>query len=210
MIVTIDGVAASGKSSVTARVAAALGLPFLSSGLLYRAATHLAQQSDLSLTDEAAVLAHLEAHPVTLRPLPGGNQAWQGGRDLTPELHTAQVDAGVSPVARLPGVRAWVNAQLGQVPPPFVAEGRDMGTAVFPQAGAKFFLTAAPAVRARRRAAERPQEVAAIEAALRARDAQDAAQSVPAADAELLDTSDLGLDEVVEHILTAIRRLERA
>ncbi len=210
VIVTIDGVAASGKSSVAARVAAALGVPFLSSGLLYRAATHLAQEADLSLTDEAPLLAHLNTHPVTLHPQVGGNEAWQGERDLTPHLHTAQVDAGVSPVALLPGVRAWVNAQLRQAAPPFVAEGRDMGTAVFPHATAKFFLTADPTVRARRRAAERPQDVAAIEAALRARDAHDAAQSVPAEDAELLDTSHLNLDEVVNHILAAVRRTERA
>lgn len=210
VIVTIDGVAASGKSSVAGRVAQALGVPFLSSGLLYRAATHIALTEGLDPGDQAALLPALNAFPVLLRPLVGGNQVWRGNIDLTPSLHTAEVDAQVSEVALLPAVRAWVNAQLQRAEPPFVAEGRDMGTAVFPQAQAKFFLTAAPAVRARRRSAEREQDLAAIEAALLARDAHDAAQSVPAADAKLLDTSHMSLDEVVQHVLDAVAARGRA
>lgn len=86
-----------------------------------------------------------------------GNRVLADGEDLTSFLHTPEVDRVVSAVARLPGVRAWVNRRLKEVPPPFVAEGRDMGTAVFPEAAHKFYLTASPEVRAWRRAREGPR-----------------------------------------------------
>lgn len=203
---TIDGVAASGKSSVAARVARELGYPFVSSGLLYRAAARLALREGVDLEDEAALLDLLRRAPPELRPSPAGNQVWCAGRDLTPELHTAEVDAAVSRVARHAALRAWVNAQLRRLPEPFVAEGRDMGTAVFPQAGAKFYLTASPRVRARRRLGERAgADVSAVELALRERDTRDQAQSRPAPDAQVLDTSELSLENVVERILGAVR-----
>ncbi|MBZ9750024.1 (d)CMP kinase [Deinococcus sp. HMF7604] len=204
MIVTIDGVAASGKSSVSAGVAQALGVPYVSSGLLYRAATLLGLEAGTDLGDAAALLACLEAAPPRLEPLASGNRVWQGGRDLTPDLHSSRVDSGVSVVAALPGVRAWVDAQLRALPQPFVAEGRDMGTAVFPQAGAKFYLTASPRVRAERRASERPEEVDAIEAALVERDRLDTLQSVPAEDAQVIDTGGLSLQGVINTILNAL------
>ncbi|MFC3720180.1 (d)CMP kinase [Deinococcus metalli] len=206
MIVTIDGVAASGKSSVSSGVARALGIPYLSSGLLYRAATLFALEDHADLSDQGAVLAALGTHPVRLEPLAEGNRVWQNGRDLTPELHSTRVDHGVSAIAVLPGVRAWVNEQLRQVPPPFVAEGRDMGTNVFPHAGAKFYLTASPRVRARRRAQERPEDVDAIEAALIRRDDLDRVQSAPAADAVVIDTGPLDLDGVIGKVLAGVQR----
>ena len=206
MIVTIDGVAASGKSSVAARVARQLGYPFVSSGLLYRAAAHLALREGADPDDEAALLELLRRRAPELRPLPGGNQVWCAGADLTPELHTAQVDAAVSRVARHPALRGWVNAQLRRLPEPFVAEGRDMGTAVFPGAQAKFYLTASPRVRAQRRLGERGgADVGAVESALHERDARDQAQSRPAPDARVLDTSELSLEGVVEQILRVVR-----
>ena len=204
LIVTIDGVAASGKSSVSSGVARSLGLPYLSSGLLYRAATLLGLDAGANLSNEAAVLEALQTHPVRLEPLAGGNRVWQGERDLTDELHSSAVDHGVSVVAVLSGVRGWVNAQLQSVPPPFVAEGRDMGTAVFPQAQAKFYLTASPRVRAGRRAQERPEDVDAIEAALIRRDELDRVQSAPAPDAVLIDTGPLDLQGVIGAILERV------
>jgi cytidylate kinase len=98
-----------------------------------------------------------------------------------------------------------VNDQLRALPQPFVAEGRDMGTAVFPQAGAKFYLTASPRVRAQRRVRERAQDVQTVEQALQERDRRDAQQSRPAQDALLIDTSALSLDEVVGRILQTVR-----
>lgn len=205
VIVTIDGVAASGKSSVAARVAEQLGLPFVSSGLLYRAVARLALQKGVNPDDEHALLTLVHTCPLQLRPLPSGNEVWCGERNVTAELHTAQVDDAVSRVARHPRLREWVNGQLRTLPEPFVVEGRDMGTAVFPQARAKFYLTASPRVRAQRRVRERVQDVQAVEVALRERDERDAAQSRPARDALVLDTSDLTLDEVVTRILGAVQ-----
>ncbi|WP_425146922.1 (d)CMP kinase [Deinococcus sp.] len=206
MIVTIDGLAASGKSSVASGVARALKMPYLSSGLLYRAATWAALERGLPLDQAGPLLALLEGwqaagQPLTLRPLAAGNQVWQGARDLTARLHTPQVDAQVSAAAQLPGVRAWVNDQLRRLQPPFVAEGRDMGTAVFPQAQAKFYLSASPRVRAERRLLERPQDLESVEAALKLRDERDARQSAPARDAVQIDTGSGTLEEIVAQVL---------
>ncbi|MGX9685761.1 (d)CMP kinase [Deinococcus wulumuqiensis] len=205
MIVTIDGVAASGKSSVSSGVARALGIPYVSSGLLYRAATLLGLEARLDLGEAAPLLSHLQMLPLRLEPLPEGNRIWQGERDLTPQLHQSAVDAGVSAVAAHPELRAWVDEQLRRLPPPFVAEGRDMGTNVFPQAGAKFYLTASPRIRAERRAAERPEDVDAIEAALVERDGRDRVQSAPAPDARVIDTGPLSLEEVIAEILKGVK-----
>ncbi|MPY66650.1 (d)CMP kinase [Deinococcus sp. SDU3-2] len=204
MIVTIDGVAASGKSSVASGVARALGIPYVSSGLLYRTATLLGLEAGLELNDATALLAHLRANPLRLEPRAKGNRVWVGERELTAELHSSRVDAGVSRVAALPEVRAWVDAQLRALPEPFVAEGRDMGTNVFPHAGAKFYLTASPRVRAERRAKERPEDVPAIEAALTERDRLDTVQSAPAPDARVIDTGPLTLDEVIGAVLSEL------
>lgn len=205
VIVTIDGVAASGKSSVSGGVARALGIPYVSSGLLYRAATLLGLEGELALTDAPALLTLLRRAPLRLEPLAEGNRVWLGERDLTPDLHQSRVDAGVSTVAAHPEIRAWVDDQLRQLPPPFVAEGRDMGTNVFPQADIKFYLTASPRIRAERRSAERPEDVDAIEAALKERDERDAAQSAPAPDARVIDTGPLTLEEVIAEILRGVK-----
>lgn len=204
MIVTIDGVAASGKSSVASGVARALGMPYVSSGLLYRAATLLGLEAGIDLSNAPALLSHLQAHPVRLEPLAEGNRVWQGEQELTDHLHSTRVDKGVSVVAALPTIRAWVDAQLRDLPPPFVAEGRDMGTNVFPHANAKFYLTASPRIRAQRRARERPEEIDAIEAALIRRDAMDAGQIAPASDARVMDTGPMTLEEVIGEILSSL------
>ncbi len=212
MIVTIDGVAASGKSSVASGVARLLNIPYLSSGLLYRAATWAALEHGLSLEGPQAARSLLEllqgweeaGEPLTLRPMAEGNQVWQGGRDLTGELHTEKVDAQVSAAAVLPELREWVNAQLRGLTPPFLAEGRDMGSAVFPQAEYKFYLDASPRVRAERRVKERQQDVASVEAALRLRDERDARQSAPAPDALHIDTGSGTLAEIIAQVMARL------
>ena len=202
---TIDGVAASGKSSVASGVARALHVPFVSSGLLYRAVARAALNANLPLNDEAALVQHLGGRPLRLDPRAEGNHAYQGDTDLTPDLHTDEVDDAVSAVASLPGVRAWVDAHLRTLPAPFVAEGRDMGTNVFPEAEAKFYLTASPRVRAQRRAGERTADLDAVEAALQERDRRDARQSQPATDAHIIDTGNLDLQGVINLILSHIQ-----
>ncbi len=204
-VITFDGPAASGKSSVAQRVARALGIPFVSSGLLYRAATHLVAHSGTDAFDQAAVLALLGAHMVELRPDVAGNDVLVDGRSVTSELHTDRVDAVVSTVAGHPAVRAWVSQQLRRVPPPFAIDGRDMGSVVFPGARHKFYLTASPEERARRRVGERAADLAAVAAAIARRDQGDARQLAPAADALHVDTDELELDQVVACVLDAIR-----
>lgn len=204
-VVTIDGPSASGKSSVAKRVAEALGVPYLSSGLLYRAAAFLALRAGADPGDEEGLLALLETFRVRLLPERGGNRVLADGEDLTPHLHTPEVDRTVSRVARHPRVRAWVNARLKEVPPPFVAEGRDMGTAVFPEAPHKFYLTARPEVRAWRRAKERSQDYEEVLRDLLLRDELDKGQSAPAPDALVIDTSELDLEAVVARVLAHLR-----
>lgn len=208
-VVTFDGPAASGKSTVARRVAAALGVPFVSSGLLYRVATLLASVAAVSLDDVEAVLAVLEAHVVELRPGLGGDAVRVDGVDVTAELHSDAVDAAVSRVAAHPPVRAWVDARLREMPRPFVIDGRDIGSVVFPDAAHKFYLTAAAEVRAARRVGERSGDLADVAAAIRRRDALDARQLAPAPDAQHLDTSALGLDQVVAWVLARLPQVVR-
>lgn len=138
-IVTIDGPGASGKSSTARGVARALGVPYVSSGMLYRAVALLVLREGVDPEDEAATLEVLSRHRVELIPGLSGDRILIDGDDVTEALHTAEVDRVVSPVAKHPRVRAWVNQRLREMPPPFVVDGRDMGRVVFPEAPFKFF-----------------------------------------------------------------------
>ncbi len=203
-VVTLDGPAASGKSTVAQRVADRLGVPFVSSGLLYRAATRLALDAGADPAGEEGLLTLLTDHDVRLAPDADGNRVFVDGRDVTHELHTDRVDGAVSAVAARPRVRAWVNARLREIDGPFVIDGRDMGKDVFPDARAKVYLTARPEVRAARRVGERAAALEEVTDAIRRRDALDARQSAPAEDATVIDTSDVGLDQVVERVLAVV------
>ncbi len=206
LIVTIDGPAASGKSSVARSVADALGIPFVSSGLLYRAATYLALEQGVDPADEAGVLDLLQRREVALKAIPTlPNRILVDGEDVSAALHTDDVDALVSAVAVHPRVRDWVRERLRDVEGPFVAEGRDMGRAVFPQAAYKFFLSAPTEVRARRRVGQRLASLSDIAAALERRDQLDARQLAPAADAILIETGELDVAGVAAQILDRVR-----
>ncbi|MDZ7704742.1 MAG: (d)CMP kinase [Trueperaceae bacterium] len=210
-VVTIDGPAASGKSSVAREVARRLEIPFVSSGLLYRLATYLVLRAEVDRDDEGAVLGCLRAHAVRLEPSTAhGNRVFLDDADVTDQLHTDTVDTNVSQVARHPEVRRWANQRLREMTGRFVVEGRDMGRVVFPEAAYKFYLFAAPEVRAERRAKERDADVGAIAARLRARDEADQKQLEPPPDAVYIDTSDLGIDEVVATVITHIQATRTA
>ncbi len=204
-VVTFDGPAASGKSSVAQRVAQVVDLPVVSSGLLYRAATLVAERASIDVDDAAAVMAVLAGHHVDLDPAPGGNRVTIDGDEVTEALHTDEVDALVSAVARHDAVRDWVGERLRSIRPPFVIDGRDMGSVVFPDATHKFYLTASPEVRALRRVGERAADLERVAAAIRRRDALDAKQLRPASDAVRIDTDALSLDEVVTVVLDRLR-----
>ncbi len=206
LIVTLDGPAASGKSSVARRVAQALAVPFVSSGLLYRAATYLVLEHGVNPADEPSVLALLARHDVELVALQGSpDRVLFDGEDISAQLHTTRVDANVSAVARHPGVRAWVNARLREIRGSFVTEGRDMGRVVFPGAAHKFYLSAPAEVRAARRVGERDMSLQEVTKALKLRDERDAGQLTPAPDAVHIETQNLTLEDVVAAILEEVR-----
>ena len=203
-VITLDGPAASGKSSAARLVAGRLGIPFVSSGLLYRVAAYLVEEMHGDPNDEGVVVRILTERRVRLVPSVAGDRILVGGRDVTAALHTDAVDAVVSAVARHRRVREWVRNRLREIPGSFVIDGRDMGTAVFPDARHKFYLTAPAEVRARRRVGERSADLASVADAIRRRDRLDAAQSVPAEDAVHVETGELTLEQVVDRVMEAL------
>jgi cytidylate kinase len=217
-VIAIDGPAASGKSSTARAVAAALGFRQADSGAFYRAATaaRLRAGGDPAGWTEASVLE--AAARVTVVPDGAVFAVRIDGAAAEAELRSAAVTGEVSRVARMPAVRAWVNARMRDCARmgPIVVDGRDMGTAVFPDAALKVWLVASARERARRRSVEilgRPPaeaELAAEAAALVARDERDARQTQPAADAIELDTTSLTQPEQIARIVELARaRLSR-
>lgn len=206
LMITIDGPAASGKSSVAKGIAQRLGIPFVSSGLLYRAATYLALKHALSPTHEEGLLEHLRGCNITLKAKPGeANEIFLDDKDITNYLHTDSIDINVSVVAKHPKIRSWVDDRLREIHGSFVIDGRDMGTVVFPHAPYKFYLDAPVAVRASRRVGERVADLEDVTQALKRRDILDAEQSKPAPDAIHVNTEHLGLAQVIDSILTHIQ-----
>jgi CMP/dCMP kinase len=214
-IVTIDGPAGAGKTSVSRRVAGALGVAYLDSGAMFRAlALRLGEGGHL--LPEAEIGRTLAAMVFTLSGCGQETTLLVDGAPLPDTARTETVGKWASNLAVLPVVRTCLlQAQqaLGQKTA-LLAEGRDMGTVVFPKAPHKFFLDASPEVRATRRerqlaALGKPADYAAILADIRRRDDQDRnrahAPLVPAPDAVILDTSDMSEDAVVEAILAAVK-----
>lgn len=212
-VVAIDGPAASGKSSTAQWVAQRLGFRHVDSGALYRAvtATMLRRGGDAEGWTEAGALA--EAASVTLRPTGTSFTPLVAGASVEDEIRGTEVTRHVSRVAQMPGVRAWVNDRVREAARAndIVVDGRDMGTAVFPDADLKVFLVADPWERARRRLVQRLQrqpteeETAEETERLVKRDAMDATQTVQARDAVLIDTTYLTQEEQVERIAALAR-----
>jgi cytidylate kinase len=201
-IIAIDGPAAAGKGTLARRIAAALGLPYLDTGLLYRAVGRLMLDAGGDPADPAATAAAARA----LAPA-----------DLERhDLRGPQADAASAAVAAIPGVRAALLAfqRNFAAAQGAVLDGRDIGTVIFPDAGAKLFVTASLEERARRRWRELeakgvPADLATVEQDMRARDAQDAARTAaplrPAEDAVLLDTTALDADAAFHAAMRAVR-----
>ncbi len=215
LIVTIDGPAASGKSSTAQMVAERLGIHHIDSGALYRAVTasRLRDGGDPELWTEHSVLE--AARRVTLVPGDSMFVARIDGLEADAELRSPAVTGQVSRVASMTHVRAWVNEQVRDVAAEFpsVADGRDMGNAVFPFAPVKVWLVAMPQIRALRRILQRnggkpPSgiELASETAELEARDVRDSLQTQPAPDAIWIDTSDLKQPEQVSRIEALVRK----
>lgn len=207
-VIAIDGPSASGKGTVASRVAAALGWNYLDSGALYRLTALYAQQRNVGWTNEAAVAALAAALPAQF----DGQRVLLDGEDVGNAIRSEEIGMGASAVAQLPAVRAALLQRQRdfQTASGLVADGRDMGSVVFPDAALKVFLTASAQVRAERRAKQLgiACEGAVFERILSDIEARDEADRCRAAaplvrlpDALLLDTSDMGIEEAVKKVV---------
>ena len=215
-VLTIDGPTASGKGSVAERVGAALGFHVLDSGALYRLAALAAERRGVGLTDASALA--VIARDLDIR-FAGGRIVLEG-EDASDEIRHERIGNAASAIAVLPALRAALldRQRAFRQAPGLVADGRDMGTVVFPDAALKVFLVASPEARARRRHKQLIEKgisanIDDLLRELRERDARDAARKAAplaiAADAVTIDTSQLGVDEVVERILDLAKRKGR-
>jgi CMP/dCMP kinase len=215
MIVAIDGPAASGKSTVARALARRLGMGYLDTGAMYRSVAWLALRDGVSVEDETALVELAKAHPVSF--VVGPESPWPkvvvDGQDITGAIRTPEVDTAVSPVSRMPHVRRiMVDEQraLAGGGSDWVVEGRDIGTVVFPGAEVKVFITASAEERARRRAADERAaglmpSVDDTQARIEARDHYDSSREasplVAADDAQLIDTTGISVEQVVDAIV---------
>jgi cytidylate kinase len=210
LIIAIDGGVASGKSAVGRRVADALGLSFVDSGLMYRAITRLAAERGIDPHDSEAVTRLAQSTEIKL----DGERVWADGVELTDGIYDADHAEALPLISAIPGVREALVAQqrrMGRTG--VVMAGRDIGTVVFPDADHKFFLVASLDEKVRRRAAQyerRGERVdhEAMRKEVAERDRVDTERAVaplrPAPDAVVVDTDRLDIDQVVELILQHI------
>jgi len=216
-VITIDGPTSSGKGTISRTVAARLNWHLLDSGALYRLVALSGQQRRLepdNIAGHAAIAAGLDA---AFGAVQDEEQIWLEGQDVTAAVRTAAAGMGASRVAAWPAVR---NALLERQrrfarEPGLVADGRDMGTVVFPAAALKVFLTASPEERARRRYKQLKGKgsdvsLAALSREIAERDLKDSTRAVsplrPAPDAHVIDSTHLGIQDVVEQVLALGRK----
>ena len=205
MIVAIDGPAGAGKSTVARALAERLGFRYLDTGAMYRALTWLALKNGIPLGDGAPLGALARDNPVTFDE---AGRVSIAGAEVTSAIRQARVDQMVPVVARHPEVREVMRERQRELAlqGDAVIEGRDIGTVVAPDAAVKVYLVADPDIRARRRLSERADVGSDVLATdLKLRDEQDRVRMQPAADAEEIDTTELGVDEVVARIEALVR-----
>jgi cytidylate kinase len=210
LVIAIDGPAGSGKSTIAARLAKKLGYINLESGAMYRALALKALEQQASLEDPEALRRVAEDTVIQLEPQPEGNRVLLDGRDVSQRIREADVTEAASRVSMHPPVRQIMVARQREMGAQggLVMEGRDIGTAVFPNADVKVFLDADARIRAERRVAQNgthtAEENRRIVEDLVARDQRDRTRAVSplvaAADAIILDTTNLSIDEVVARV----------
>ncbi len=225
-IITIDGPAASGKSTLAQRVAQALGYLYFDTGVMYRALTWLALQQGISMQDEETLTALAEKVPIEVTPPSHADgrayDVWIGNQDVTWEIRHPKVDAHVSIVSIYPGVRRALSQQQRRIGlrGKVVMVGRDIGTIVLPEAGVKIYLDASLEERARRRFEEmraRGENVIYenVLQSMRKRDRIDSTRQIaplrPAEDAVRIDSDGKDIEQVFEMVMQIIRsRQEQA
>lgn len=215
-VLTIDGPSGSGKGTISRAVARRLGWHYLDSGALYRGIGVAAGWADLDLDDPGALVRCAFDTEIGFREGAGGDlRVLVNGHDATDELRTETAGAAASAIAAIPAVRAALKdrQRAFREPPGLVADGRDMGTVIFPDASYKVFLTASAGERAERRYKQLKDKGVSVtlDGLLReilARDARDANRAVaplrPAEEAVCIDTTGLGIEAVVERVLALV------
>ena len=214
LLVTIDGPAGAGKTTVSRSLAEALGYAYVDTGALYRGVAYAASQKGIAPDDDKALEQLCAALRLEVRPTAAGSRLYADGEDISDSIRTPEISMMASAVSARPVVRKAllsIQRRLGGKKNA-VFEGRDMGTVVFPDADVKFFLTAALAVRARRRYRELTgtagQDLEAVTADMARRDENDAARDVaplkPAEDALIIDSSELTVAGVVEEMVKVV------
>lgn len=206
-VVAVDGPSGSGKSTVSRRLAVSLEARYLDTGAMYRALTWAVLRSGVDVADAAAVAKVAGEVDLRIGTDPQGYGVTADGVDVATEIRGPEVTGAVSAVAAVPAVRELLVARQRQVianAGRIVVEGRDIGSVVAPDADLKVYLTASAAARAQRRSAEDAADVAATAADLARRDRLDSTRKVnplqQAPDAVVLDTTELGIDEVVARL----------
>jgi cytidylate kinase len=215
LVIAVDGPSGSGKSSAARGVARALALRYLDTGAMYRALTWWMLRQGLDITDQGTVARHTRVPLIEVGTDPAAPAVTVNGADVTGQIRTREVSNAVSAVASVPEVREHligmqraIIARATEAGAGIVAEGRDIGTVVAPQALVKVFLTASEDIRAARRSADLTADPGATPAVTQheqnRRDRADAPQTMMAADAVEIDSSSLTLDEVIGTITSLV------
>lgn len=212
-VITVDGPGGSGKGTVSQKLAQSLGWHFLDSGALYRLLALAAQQNQVDLLNEKA----LRDLTIALNIVFDGARIWLDNQEVGPQIRTEQIGKVASQVATFEEVRKALLARQRAFlkPPGLVADGRDMGTVVFPQANLKIFLEASPLERAKRRQAQLKQQgidvsLEKLFAEIAKRDRRDrerrVAPLVAAPDALIVDTTSMSIEQVFDAVMHAAKR----
>ncbi len=214
-IITIDGPAGSGKSTISLLLAKKLGLLYLDTGAMYRAVALSALRKGVDLRDAAVLREMCRDIDINFRSAGDNYRVYIGAEDVSDEIRRPEIDMLSSKISAIKEVRdamTGLQRRIG-MKGGIVAEGRDMGTVVFPDADHKFFLTASSDIRAERRYKERVDRgecisMEQVETELKKRDEQDRTRIIaplkPAVDAIIIDTTALGINEVVDEMLGRI------
>lgn len=218
MIISIDGPAASGKSTVAKEVAKRLGYKYIDTGAMYRAVTWKALKEKVDITNEDALVALARSSQINISDLKNNHFSITiDGDDVTEAIRSPKVSAAVSTVSKVPGVRAALvkkQRSFADLYPNIVMDGRDIGTVVFPDADVKIFLKASAAERAKRRYRELKEkghkvDLAAVERDIVTRDKIDSTRAtaplMKAPDATVIDTTNMTIGQVVQKIIDAIK-----